>query len=121
MMVRIFFFFWMLSGKVKPQYDNYGYRDFDKGRPLYHLEKDSFLYKGEVLNYIKTGVVKYDVRYSDRSGKIASVRTPFDTIAYSINKSDTVLLNFPIYKKRKRVYCIDPYTEQKIYLEAKRN
>jgi hypothetical protein len=30
-------------------------------------------------------------------------------------------MKIPLYKEGKRIYAIDPYTKQKIYLEAKRD
>ena len=117
-MHKIIFLLWMLSGKVQPQYDNYGFRDYNDGRELYHIGKDSFLYKGEVLNYIKTGVLKFDERYSDKNGRIEEIQ-PIDTLYYSISRKDTVLVPFPLYKQGKKLYVIDEYSEQKVYLKAK--
>ena len=117
-MNKIIFLLWMLSGKVQPQYDNYGFRDYNDGRELYHIGKDSFLYKGEVLNYIKTGVLKFDERYSDKNGRIEEIQ-PIDTLYYSISRKDTVLVPFPLYKQGKKLYVIDEYSEQKVYLKAK--
>jgi hypothetical protein len=119
-MNKIIFLLWLLSGKVCPQYDVFGYRDYGEGRPLYHVGKDSFLYKGEVLNYIRTGKLTYNELLSDKTGREEPEIVAFDTIAYGINKSDTIGVDYPLYKKGKRIYCIDPYTKQKIYLEAKK-
>ena len=117
-MNKIIFLLWMLSGKVQPQYDNYGFRDYNDGRELYHIGKDSFLYKGEVLNYIKTGVLTFNEMYSDKNGRIEEIQ-PIDTLYYSISRKDTVLVPFPLYKQGKKLYVIDEYSEQKVYLKAK--
>lgn len=119
-MVKIIFFFWMLSGKVKPQLDTYGYQDYNAGRKLFKTEKDSLLYKGEVLNYIRTGVVYRNECYSDKNGKIVPRPLAVDTVSYTSGKTarkNPDRKKYPVYKDKKGLYVIDYYTECKIYLK----
>ena len=122
-MVKIIFFFWMLSGKVQYQYDSYGVRNMDQGRQLYAMGKNSRLYKGEILNYIRTGVLHINEMYSDRNGKIKNAEIIYDTLSYNISTSDhTKKVNYSLYRKgKKKWYVIDPFTERKIFLKFKPN
>jgi hypothetical protein len=121
-MVKVIFFFWMLSGKVQIQYDYYGVRNMHEGRQLYKMGNDSLLYKGEILNYIRTGVLHNNEMYSDKNGKVEDKPVVYDTISYFISKSNRVReIKYPLYRKgKKKWYVIDPYTERRIYLKMKR-
>jgi hypothetical protein len=112
-MAKIIFLFWLLSGKVQPKFDGNGYRDYNDGRKLYIVGTDSVLYKGEVLNYIRTKKLIYNEGLSDKNGRIKPIQA-IDTIVMSDNITDRA---FPVYKEKKRLYVIDQYFKTKIYLK----
>ncbi len=120
-MVKIIFMLWMLSGKVQPQYDAFGVKDMHQGRQLFKMGKHTSLYKGEILNYIRTGVIYTNEMYSDKNGKVQDAPIVYDTLTYYISKEDHTKENtYLLYRKgKKKWYVIDPYTERRIYLKFK--
>lgn len=112
-MAKIIFFLWLLSGKVQPKLDKYGYQDYNEGRKLYVMGVDSFLYKGEIINYIRTNELVYNEDFSDKNGRL-EIFEPIDTVVMSYNNVD---MTFPVFKHKRRHYVIDNYFKTKIYLK----
>jgi hypothetical protein len=121
-MTKVIFLLWLLSGKVQPQYDAFGVLDMHEGRQLYTMGKHTSLYKGEVLNYIRTGVLHANEMYSDVNGKVMDAPIVYDTLTYYISKKDkTKKTTYLLYREgKKKWYVIDPYTERKVYLKMKK-
>jgi hypothetical protein len=112
-MAKIIFMLWLLSGKVQHKLDDLGYRDYCDGRPLYIMDNDSLLYKGEILNFIRTNKLSYNEDLSDRNGRIKPIN-PIDTIVATLDGQE---VDYPLYKNKKGVYVIDKTFKTKIYLK----
>jgi hypothetical protein len=120
-MTKIIFLLWLLSGKVQTQYDTYGYKDFNDGRELYTIEVSETVtrthaYKGEILNFIRTGVWQDNEDFSDNNGRITEPEMPVDTLYYKYKGVDKA---FEVYGKGKKQYIIDDYLKCKVYIYKK--
>lgn len=112
-MTKLIFFLWVLTGKVQHKLDAIGYFDYNNGRKLYIMGKDSVLYKGEILNYIRTKRLVYNDDISDKNGRIKRAKA-VNTITM---KDDDIERDFVVYKEGNKHYVIDPYFKTKIYLK----
>ena len=121
-MTKIIFMLWLLSGKVEKQYDSFGYLDYNDGRILYKVQVSPTIiktnvYKGEILNFIRTGSWQSNEDFSDTNGRLTESITPTDTLHYT-NKQGIVKA-FPVYGKGKKQYVIDEYLKCKVYIYKK--
>lgn len=119
-MTKIIFMLWLLSGKVQVQKDNFGYTDYNDGRILYKVQVSPTIirtnaYKGEILNFIRTGSWQDNEDFSDTNGRIAEDKQPVDTICYRGTQGDTKL--YYVYGEGKKRYVIDEYLKCKIYIK----
>lgn len=122
-MTKIIFFLWLLSGKVEKQHDSFGYLDYDDGRKLYTIQvsptiKRTNIYKGEILNFIRTGAWVTNGEFSDKNGRLTKTEFPVDTVAYK-NKEGNIK-EFLVYGKGKKRYVIDEYLKCKVYIYRKK-
>lgn len=118
-MYKIIFLLWLLSGKVQVQKDKFGFNDYNEGRPLYKLvispsDTQTYLYKGEILNYIRNKKIEINEDLSDINGKPIDPIYAVDTLFYD-HKGITKA--FPLYADGKRRYVIDEHLKVKVYLK----
>lgn len=117
-MTKIIFMLWLLSGKAQYQYDKANFLDYDKGRKLYVVDGNVGMYKGEVLNYIRTKQMVYNENFSDKNGRIVAKDESIGTLKMC-EKGTTETKDFEVFKDRKGTYVIDKYFNTKIYIKSK--
>lgn len=122
-MIKIIFILWMLSGKVKEQPDAFGYINYNDGRKLYTIQvsptiKRTHAYKGEILNFIRTGAWLNNEEFSDKNGRVTKPELPVDTVCYKNKEGNTKV--FLVYGKGKKRYVIDEYLKCKVYIYSKK-
>jgi len=122
-MTKIILLLWLLSGKVEKQYDSFGYLDYNDGCVLYKVQvsptiKKTNVYKGEILNFIRTGSWQTNENFSDTNGRLTEDKQPIDTISYRGIQGD--IKSFLVYEEGKKRYVIDEHLKCKVYIYRKK-